>query len=193
MIPDTLATRFRNGLTFDEMLAAADSNQEFFASVRARASAPAELVERIAATGRRWHLLVISEDWCGDAPNIVPFVDALGAASPAVEVRLIARDEHLDLMDRHLTDGRTRSIPVVLVLDDRYVERGWWGPRPRELQDWFATPQAQAMSKGDRYKELRRWYARDRGRSTQRELTEIIERVAAQDAAAAAAMLRAAS
>lgn len=188
-----LETRFRNGLAFDEMLASATSNQELYAGIRARAAAPSEFVERIAATGRRWHLLVISEDWCGDAVNIVPFVDALGIASADVDVRLIARDENLDLMDAHLTNGTLRAIPIVLVLDDRFAERDWWGPRPHELQEWFYTPDAQALSKDDRYKELRRWYARDRGRTTLRELTEMIEAAAAQDAAAASATLSAAS
>src|SRR5690606_15076340 len=181
-------------LSFDEMLASATSNQELYHGIRARAAAPSEYVERIAATGRHWHLLVLSEDWCGDAVNIVPFIDALGVASAQVDVRLIARDENLDLMDAHLTNGTLRAIPIVLVLDDRFEERDWWGPRPRELQEWFYTPAAQAMGKDDRYKELRRWYARDRGRSVLRELTEMIERAADQDAvAAAAATLSAAS
>jgi hypothetical protein len=188
-----LEIRFRNGLTFDEMLASATSNQELYAGIRARAAAPPEFVERIAATGRHWHLLVISEDWCGDAVNIVPFVDALGVASEDVEMRLVARDEHPELMDAHLTNGTLRSIPIVLVLDDRFEERDWWGPRPRALQEWFYTPEAQALGKDDRYRELRRWYARDRGRTTLHELTEMIERAAAQDAAADSATLRAAS
>jgi hypothetical protein len=191
--PSPLEIRFRNGLTFDETLASATSNQELYAGIRARAAAPSEFVERIAATGRHWHLLVISEDWCGDAVNIVPVIDALAVATADVEVRVIARDENLDLMDAHLTHGSLRAIPIVLVLDDQFEERDWWGPRPRELQEWFYTPETQALGKDDRYKELRRWYARDRGRSTLRELTEMIERVAAQDAVADSATLSAAS
>jgi hypothetical protein len=182
MSAPSLEPRFRSGLTFAQMVASATTNVELYTSIRSRASASDEFVQRIAESGRRWHLLVISEDWCGDAVNIVPFVDALAAASPDVEVRLIARDENLDLMDQHLTNGRSRSIPVVLVLDDEFVERGWWGPRPRALQQWFESPEAQGMTKDDRYKELRRWYARDRGYAILDEITQVIETAALQPA-----------
>lgn len=192
----SLETRFRDALSFDEMVATARSNVELYAAVRARAQVDPALADRIAATGRRWHLLALSEDWCGDSVNILPVVDALASAAPGVALRILSRDANLDLMDQHLTNGRARAIPVVLVLDDDFVERGWWGPRPRALQRWFEGAEAQAMTKDDRYKELRTRYARDRGRAIAEELTAIIE-AAAEDAAtqadAAAPILKAAS
>ena len=190
---ESLDARFHDGLTFDAMMAAATENGELFRITRAHAVAPPEFAERIYATGRRWHLLVISEDWCGDAPNIVPFIDALAASSTMLEARSIARDENLDLMDRHLTNGRTRSIPIALLLDDRFVERAWWGPRPLSLQEWFETAEAQALTKVERYKQLRTRYARDRGRTLMGEITQMIESVAAQDASAASATAQAAA
>jgi hypothetical protein len=78
-------------------------------------------------------------------------------------------------MDAHLTDG-ARAIPVVLVLDEDYTERGWWGPRPSELQRWATSTDARAMSSQDHYREVRRWYARDRGRATLTELLLLIAR-----------------
>lgn len=185
-VMDSLAPTFAAGATFDEMVAAATTNVELYTVTRGRAVAPPEYAGRIAATGRRWQLLTISEDWCGDAVNIVPWVDALAASSPLLEHRLIRRDEHLDLMDRHLTNGRSRSIPVVLLLDEDGVELDWWGPRPRELQAWFEGAEAQAMTKDERYKVLRTRYARDRGRAIMEELTAMIERAAAQSSDARA-------
>jgi len=182
MTAPSLEPRFRGALTFEQMVASATTNVELYRSIRSRAHAPEEFVRRIAESGRQWHLLVISEDWCGDAVNIVPFIDALASASPDVAMRLIPRDENLDLMDQYLTNGRSRSIPVVLVLDDEFVERGWWGPRPRALQAWFESPEAQGLTKDDRYKELRRWYARDRGRTILEEITQLIEAAALQPA-----------
>jgi hypothetical protein len=44
-------------------------------------------------------------------------------------MRIVERDKNLDLIDAHLT-GTSRSIPVIMLLDGDYVERGWWGPRP---------------------------------------------------------------
>ena len=175
---DSLAPRFDAGLTFDAMLEGEAENVEMYRNFRARAVVPPEFPARIAATGKRWHLLVISEDWCGDSVNIVPWIDALASASPGTEMRIIGRDDNLDLMDLHLTDGRSRSIPVVLLLDAGFVERAWWGPRSAPVQEWFGSPEAQALSKDERYKELRLRYARDRGRSIMEELTSMIESAA---------------
>ncbi len=183
-VMDSLASTYRSGRTYAEMVAAATAQVDLFTHFRTRAVAPAEYADRVAATGRRWHLLALSEDWCGDAVNILPWVDALDASSPLVELRIIERDKHLDLMDAHLTNGRTRSIPIVILLDDQFVERAWWGPRARAMQTWFESPEAQALSKDERYKELRIRYSRDRGRSILDEITTMIESVAAQDAGA---------
>lgn len=188
-LPDmeSLAITFASALPFEATLAQATKNVELYRNFRSRASAPAEYAERIAATGRRWHLLVISEDWCGDSVNIVPWIDALAESSPLTEMRLIGRDDHLALMDLHLTNGVSRAIPIVLLLDDQFAERAWWGPRPDGIQAWFMSAEAQALSKDERYKELRVRYARDRGRSVMEELTTMIEAASADDATGQAA------
>lgn len=178
----SLAPTYGSGQTYAEMVATAGPQADLFAHFRARAVVPVEYAERIALTGRRWSLLAVSETWCGDSVNILPWVDALDASSPLVELRIIERDQHLDLMDQHLTNGRSRSIPIVILLDDRLVERAWWGPRTLVMQQWFETPEAQALSKDARYKELRLRYSRDRGRAILDEITAMIEWVAAQDA-----------
>ncbi len=127
-----------------------------------------------AALDGAWHLLVLSEDWCGDAVNTVPIVARLAELAPNTDLRVLARDENLDLMDAHLT-GTSRSIPVVIVLDEEFNERGWWGPRPAALQQWVLGP-GRALEKDVRYREIRSWYARDKGVSTLRELVELMER-----------------
>ena len=61
-----------------------------------------------------------------------------------------------------------------MVLDDDFRERGWWGPRPRELQDWVLT-EGLALPSAERYREIRRWYARDGGRTTLEEVVALLE------------------
>jgi arginase family enzyme len=186
--PDTpgmssLESRWLAALPFDRMVAEATANVELYENFRKRAVAPPEYAARIAATGTPWRLLVISEDWCGDSVNIVPWLDALAESAPDVELRILPRDAHLDLMDAHLTDGRSRAIPIALLLDEGFVEHAWWGPRTAELQAWFRSAEAQALTKDERYKELRLRYARDRGRAIMEEVTTMIERAAAQRSA----------
>lgn len=172
---DPLTRIYETGVSFAEMVAATTQNTELFRIGRAHAAAPPEYAARIAATGRSWHLLSVSEDWCGDSVNTLHWVDALADSAPSLEHRIIGRDANPELMDRHLTNGRSRSIPIVILLDDQLVERAWWGPRPRALQEWFESAEAQAMTKDDRYKVLRTRYARDRGRAIMDELTTMIE------------------
>jgi hypothetical protein len=112
--------------------------------------------------------LVIAEDWCGDASNTIPIVARLADMVPSLELRVIARDQNLELMDQYLTNG-SRSIPIVIVLDDQLQEVGHWGPRPTQLQAWVMANRT-TTPKAELYPEVRKWYARDRGETTLREV-----------------------
>jgi Thioredoxin len=113
-------------------------------------------------------LLVLAEDWCGDASNTIPILAKLAEQVPGLELRVLRRDEHPELMDRYLTAG-ARAIPIVIALDADFAEVGHWGPRPAELQAWV-TARKGVMPKADLYPQVRKWYARDRGESTLREV-----------------------
>ncbi len=115
-------------------------------------------------------LLVIAEDWCGDASNTVPVVAKLADGVSGLELRVILRDANPEVMDRYLTNG-SRSIPVVIALDENYQELGHWGPRPTELQAWVMANRA-TMPKTELYPKVRKWYAKDRGETTLREVLE---------------------
>lgn len=173
----TLRERYLGATGFEAMLASAEKNAELWAAVWRRAKVPDEFVQRVAALGGPWHLLILSEDWCGDAVNTVPIIAKLAELSPNLDARVLARDHNLDLMDAHLT-GTSRAIPVAIVLDERFVERGWWGSRPAALQAWVMGP-GQALDKEARYREVRAWYARDAGRATLEEVVATLERAAA--------------
>ena len=119
--------------------------------------------------GRR--LLVLAEDWCGDASNTIPVLARLADSAPGIELRILRRDEHPDVMDRYLTNG-ARSIPIVIALDREFKELGHWGPRPRTLQSWVLAERARGVPKQELYPSVRKWYARDHGETTLREVLE---------------------
>jgi hypothetical protein len=87
---------------------------------------------------------------------------------PSLELRLIARDQNLELMDQYLTNG-SRSIPIVIALNDNFEEIGHWGPRPTQLQAWVMDNRV-TTPKAELYPQVRKWYARDRGEATLREV-----------------------
>ena len=153
-------------------------HRDLWLAVDARAEVPAWATDEAATRGDGWKLLVISEDWCGDASNTVPVLAKLAEAAPEMEIRVVKRDENTELMDRYLTND-SRSIPLAVVLDRDFRPVGRWGPRPTELQELvLREKKAGVRPMDDIYREVRRWYARDRGESTLREILAVIRQAA---------------
>lgn len=162
-------------LNFETFVSRAANGGELWAGVYRLAQVPLWAVEEAAACGPL-RIVVLAEDWCGDAVNTVPVLAKWAALTRNVELRILRRDEHPEVMDRYLT-GFSRSIPVVIVLTDDFQELGWWGPRPRVLQARVLDERARGRDKSEIYADARRWYARDRGESTLREVLEVAARV----------------
>ena len=173
LLDDSLRRRFFAGQDVETMLASAEKNADLWAAVSRRAVVPQQFVDRVNALAGQWHLLVMSADWCGDAVNTVPVIARLAMNSSNMDLRILERDTNLDLMDAHLT-GTSRSIPAVIALDENYMERGWWGPRPAALQRW-AMGEGQGLDKTERYKHIRTWYARDHALTTLEEVVAMLE------------------
>ena len=156
-------------LPYHDFVAASTEHRGLWEGIHRIAVLPA-WSRPLDATGAPRRLLVIAEDWCGDASNTVPILAKLAETVPGLELRVIRRDEHPEVMDRYLTNG-SRSIPIVIALDEDFRELGHWGPRPAALQDWVLANRA-TIAKPELYPQVRKWYARDRGESTLREVLE---------------------
>ncbi len=154
-------------MTFEQFVAQArPEHRALWEGIYRHAKSPewaAELVD-----GRKLHLLAITEDWCMDTSNTIPFLARVTESVPGVDLRVVLRDANPAIMDRYLTNG-SRSIPVLIILDGEFREVGRWGPRPSELQAWVMANRP-LLPKGEVVKEERRWYARDKGETTIREV-----------------------
>jgi len=120
--------------------------------------------------------LVLTEAWCGDAAQNVPAIAKIAEQSEDITLRLILRDEHLDIMDQHLTNGG-RSIPKLVALDAETMEElGEWGPRPGNFQqqviEWMDNPD---LSREDWAEDLHGWYAKDKTKTIQNDFVELLE------------------
>lgn len=177
---DRLPERFSAGATFEQLLDRHKDNSDLWNALYKRASLDEDAVRRAHDIEHRFYFLVLNEDWCGDSVNILPYVARLADATDKIEMRILGRDANPDLMDSHLS-GKARSIPIVIVYDGAFREKGWWGPRPGPLQSWVLN-EGLALPKPDRYPLIRAWYARDKGRTIVSELLSIIERLDEQDA-----------
>jgi hypothetical protein len=119
--------------------------------------------------------LLISEHWCGDASQTVPIMAGIAAASQGkINLKLIYRDENPALMDAHLTNGG-KSIAKLIQLDENFHFLGEWGPRPEEAQAYILKAKAEGIPYEIFSEHLHKWYADDKGVSTQLELLEILK------------------
>ena len=119
--------RFAQGLTFAQYLAQMRTNKERFEQRMADAAITA--ADREGIRGRTLKILVITEDWCGDALVGFPALARLVHGSPDIEMRVFLRDANPDVMDQYLKRGLYRTIPVIVFFDEqmnelaRYMER----------------------------------------------------------------------
>jgi hypothetical protein len=125
---------------------------------------------------KRWTWLIISEAWCGDAAQTIPLMHAISVASKGkIDVKLVLRDENLDLMDQYLTNGG-RAIPVLICLETETLQSiGKWGPRPLIAQEMVEEYKQHPNQSLEAFKTmLHTWYAKDKTESQQAEMVQLI-------------------
>ena len=82
--------------------------------------------------------MVLTEPWCGDSAFLLPIIAEAAAHSDQVTLRILPRDENLDIMDQYLTGG-SRSIPKLVAFSSDGDEQFAWGPRPATARERFDT------------------------------------------------------
>jgi len=112
--------RFAQGMTFAAYLAQMRSNKERFE--QRMAGTELTPADREAIRRRKLKILVITEDWCGDALVGFPGLARLVEGEPDVEMRVFLRDANPDVMDQYLKRGLYRTIPVFVVFDEHMTE-----------------------------------------------------------------------
>lgn len=132
------------------------------------------LVQSAAAIDRPQLWMVLAEEWCGDAAFAMPIIAAAAGNSDHVELRILRRDDNLDLMDRYLTNG-SRSIPKLVAFDMNGEELFQWGPRPATLQALREDLVAKGMEPGAIVQALVAWYEAGNWSEIDAELAALIE------------------
>ena len=132
------------------------------------------LMESITDLDKSLKWLVITEHWCGDASQINPIIGKIAELSKGkIDLRFIYRDENEELMNAHLTDGRSKSIPILLSFDAEFNLLGTYGPRPDEAQELVKV----LLEKEESYNiPLHTWYAKDKQQGIQQDLVQLLEK-----------------
>ena len=136
---------------------------------------PEEIAQKVQQLNRKITWLVLTESWCGDASPSLPVMNKLAMLSPNLELKIILRDEHPDLMTLFLTNG-TRSIPKLIALDayDTTV-LGEWGPRSSVATHMVNAFKAEHGKLSPEFKQdLQLWYNKDKGKDILNDLTALL-------------------
>jgi len=134
-----------------------------------------ELQKKISEISAPQTWLVLTEGWCGDAAQIVPVFNKIAELNSNIQLKFLLRDEHLELMSKYLTNGKSQSIPKLVVLDEHNNELFNWGPRPAALQELFYHMKANAMNNDSIKEEIHKWYAKDKTVSIQKDLLVLLQ------------------
>lgn len=136
-----------------------------------------ELASCIASSTQKVNFLVITETWCGDAAQNIPFLAKMVALNPLWDMKLVFRDENEALINQYLTNGG-KSIPKVIVLDENFEEMFNWGPRPALAQQLVMDYKNKPEPKEEYAvfaESLHLWYAKNRGQALQEEWGQILK------------------
>ena len=134
-----------------------------------------EVQKKLDSLDRQLIFLVLTESWCGDAAASLPIMNKIAEASPNITLKVVLRDESLDLMDAFLTKG-ARSIPKLIVLDkDNNEIVGEWGPRPSIATQMVEDCKREHGKLTDEFKqELQVWYNKDKGQNILEDLLKLL-------------------
>ena len=93
-----------------------------------------ELEAAVRSLEKSYTWLVLVEAWCGDVGQNLGAIARLAELNNHIDLTMVLRDENLDLMDQHLTEGG-RSIPKLVIVDSATHDvLATWGPRPAPAQ-----------------------------------------------------------
>lgn len=127
---------------------------------------PIEVIEKIESITKPINWIVITEGWCGDAAQNLPVINKLAELNNNINLRIVLRDEHPELMKRFLTNGG-EAIPKLIHTENNHEIISHWGPRPSvatKMVENFKEEHGELSAEFK--KDLQIWYNKDKGEST---------------------------
>lgn len=120
--------------------------------------------------------MVLTEEWCGDSAQNIPYLAKIAAQNPLIDFRILYRDKNLEIMDLYLTNG-TRSIPILAAFDEAGNELFKWGPRPKEAAELVKNAKAAGDPKPVFLEKLHLWYGKNRGAALEMEILNLLKNI----------------
>ncbi len=113
-----LKAKFDAGLGWEDYLATDPARAANWRRVYDRARLDDGERARAAGFTRRINALTLSGTWCGDCVQQLPLLERIAEAGPALVVRYLDRDEHLDLARQVMINAGLRVPTVIFAAED---------------------------------------------------------------------------
>jgi Thioredoxin len=123
------AKRFATGMTWKDYMAQIGERREMTEKNYQKATLTDDERKFFSGITQARHALMLAENWCGDVHRNSPVLARICEAMPNCELRVLFRDQNLDLTDCFLNNGY-RSIPVLVFFDKDWNELVRWIERP---------------------------------------------------------------
>lgn len=124
--------------------------------------------------------IVITEPWCGDASHNVPFMEMIAQENSLISISYELRDSVPNRIDEYLTNGG-KSIPKLIIKNNKGVDLATWGPRPHEAQVVYNNLMQNNASFDDIKIGMQNWYNENKGIDLQKEFTELLLTLSSYD------------
>ncbi|MCW5755701.1 MAG: thioredoxin family protein [Phycisphaeraceae bacterium] len=127
---DFLRQKYDQGLGYKAYVATGSpGHQKAWADFRQQVRTTPSQEALFRGFTRQMHVLCVSGTWCGDCVQQVPMLDAIAGMRPdLIHLRLVDRDEHMDLSRRLVINDGLR-VPVVLFLNEEFDFVSMYGDR----------------------------------------------------------------
>ncbi len=134
-----------------------------------------EIKNKLVKLQQKTTWLVLTESWCGDASPSLPVMNKMAELSTNLDIKIVLRDENLDLMDLFLTNG-SQSIPKLIAMDSNsHRIIGEWGPRStmatKIVEDYKAL---HGKLSPELKQDLQVWYNTDKGQDILNDLAALL-------------------
>ena len=147
--------RFANATTFAQYHERMQANKERMAQFVDEVQISAEHLAWWRARGPL-KVYTLTYDSCGDALYNIPIMAKIAQQCPNIDLRVVQRDENLDIMDQYLNQGIYRSVPTFILMDDQRREVGNLKERPDSITRTLEAEQL-AVRRGLREQNKEAW------------------------------------
>lgn len=132
----TLNDWFNKGMTATAYMETLEKHKDAFSNIYEHFKIPTddEFFQKIREKNLR--VIVLAEPWCGHCLLNIPVLLHLAEATN-MPVHFLLRDENLELMDQYLTNGKSRTIPIFIFIDEAGNEISKWGPIANSTREFM--------------------------------------------------------